>query len=360
METARLPVAEQAEHFQLSPDYVRISMAAAMVLGLERGRFLRDAATRCVNLLQNYPEGCWANCSYCGLARERPGVAEENSFIRVGWPLYATDLVADRIAEHQEAIGRVCIAQVHDKRANEDLVDMTERVRAQSDVLISALVTATLLDHDWLARIKNAGADIIGIGLDGASEHVFHDCRGRGAKGPHDWEYHWKIVEAAREMYGPYRVNCHIVVGLGETDQELVELFHKLKAKEVAGYLFSFNPEPGTAMADRPRAPLHRLRRIQLVKYLIEENDLDASAVEFDSDGGMTRLSATDNQVDEAITSGTPFRTDGCPDKQGEVACNRPYGSYRPGEAFRDYPFLPILDDTVRIRHELRLEEIHA
>ena len=227
-------------------------------------------------------------------------------------------------------------------------------------MLISALVTATLLDHDWLARIKEAGADIIGIGLDGASEHVFHDCRGRGAKGPHDWEYHWKIVEAAREMYGPYRVNCHIVVGLGETDQELVELFHKLKAKEVAGYLFSFNPEPGTAMADRPRAPLHRLRRIQLVKYLIEESDLDAGAVEFDSDGAMTRLSATGNQVDEAITSGTPFRTDGCPDKQGEVACNRPYGSYRPGEAFRDYPFLPILDDTVRIRHELRLEEIQA
>ena len=360
METARLPVAEQAEHFQLSPDYVRISMAAAMVLGLERGRFLRDAATRCVNLLQNYPEGCWANCSYCGLARERPGVAEENSFIRVGWPLFATDLVADKIAEHQEAVGRVCIAQVHDKRANQDLVDMTQRVRAQSDVLISALVTATLLDHDWLARIKEAGADIIGIGLDGASEHVFHDCRGRGARGPHDWEYHWKIVEAAREMYGPYRVNCHIVVGLGETDQELVELFHKLKAKEVAGYLFSFNPEPGTAMADRPRAPLHRLRRIQLVKYLIEESDLDAGAVEFDSDGAMTRLSATGNQVDEAITSGTPFRTDGCPDKQGEVACNRPYGSYRPGEAFRDYPFLPILDDTVRIRHELRLEEIQA
>ena len=360
MGTARLPVAEQAEQFQLSPDFVRISMAAAMVLGLERGRFLRDAATRCVNLLQNYPEGCWANCSYCGLARERPGVAEENSFIRVGWPLYTTDLVADKIAEHQEAIGRVCIAQVHDKRANEDLVDMTRRVRAQSDVLISALVTATLLDHGWLARIQEAGADIIGIGLDGASAEVFHDCRGRGTKGPHDWEYHWEIVEAAREMYGPYKVNCHIVVGLGETDRDLVRLFRNLKAKQVAGYLFSFNPEPGTAMADKPRAPLHRWRRIQLIKHLIEEHGIEEDAVGFDADGSMVRLSATDDQVDEAIASGTPFMTDGCPDTEGEVACNRPYGSYRPGEEFRDYPFLPIADDTVRIRHELRLEEIHA
>lgn len=360
MGTVRLPVAEQAEHYQLSPDYVRISTAAALVLGLERGRFLRDAATRCINLLQNYPEGCWANCSYCGLARERPGLAEDNSFIRVGWPLHPTDLVAEKIAEHEEAIGRVCIAQVHDKRANDDLVDMTRRVRARSDVLISALVTATLLDRDWLARFKNAGADIIGIGLDGASEEVFHDCRGRGAKGPHDWEYHWDIVEAAREMYGPYRVNCHIVVGLGESDRDLVGLFHNLKAKEVAGYLFSFNPEPGTALADRPRAPLHRWRRIQLVKHLIEEYDLDENAVEFDSEGAMTRLDAGGDQIGEAIASGIPFTTDGCPDKGGEVACNRPYGSYRPGEEFRDYPFLPILDDTIRIRHELRLGEIHG
>ena len=119
MGTARLPVAEQAEHFQLSPDYVRISMAAAMVLGLERGRFLRDAATRCVNLLQNYPEGCYANCTYCGLARERPGLPEDNTFIRVAWPLYPTDLVADKIAEKEakDEVGRVCISQVQDHRS---------------------------------------------------------------------------------------------------------------------------------------------------------------------------------------------------------------------------------------------------
>lgn len=358
MGTMRLPVARQSEQYQISPDYVRISTAAALVLGLERGRFFRDAATRCVNLLQNYPEGCWANCTYCGLARERPGLAEENTFIRVGWPLHDTDLVARRIAEHEDAIGRVCIAQVHDKRANDDLVDMTARVRAHSSVLISALVTATLLDRPWLHRFKSAGADIIGIGLDAASEEVFHDSRGRGARGPHDWDYHWEIVRAAREIYGPYHVNCHIVVGLGETDRDLVTLFYRLKADQVAGYLFSFNPEPGTALGKKPRAPLHRWRRIQLVKHLIENAGLDPEAVGFDRSGTIDRLDVAPETVTEAITSGTPFQTDGCPDREGEVACNRPFGSYRPGEAFRDYPFLPIAEDAVRIRHELRLEQI--
>ncbi len=355
-----LPVAEQAEHLKISPEHVRISVAAAMVLGLEKGRFYRDGVTRCINLLQNYPEGCWANCTYCGLARERPGAAEDNSFIRVGWPLFETDLVADRIAEHREKIGRVCIAQVHDKRANADLIDMTRRVRAKSDVLISALVSANLLDVDSLRDFKDAGADIVGLGLDAASEDVFEKTRGRTAKGPHTWDHHWYIVEAAREMYGPMNVNCHVVVGLGETDEELVELFYRLKDIDVAGYLFSFNPEPGTAMANVPRAPLHRWRRIQLVKHLIEDSQLARSRIRFDNDGFINHLAAERSLVDQLISSGRPFMTEGCPDEEGEVACNRPFGSYKPGEEFRDYPFLPILSDQQIIADQLRLHEIMA
>ena len=82
---------------RISPDWVRISAAAAMELGLKPGRIHR-CGCGCINLLQSYPEGCFANCSYCGLARERPGEALDNTFIRVAWPLFPTDLVAERIA----------------------------------------------------------------------------------------------------------------------------------------------------------------------------------------------------------------------------------------------------------------------
>ncbi|MFQ5628443.1 MAG: radical SAM protein, partial [bacterium] len=216
----------QSEYYQISPDYVRISMAAAIELGLKPGRMLRGCTCGCINLLQNYPEGCFANCSYCGLARERPGVPEENTFIRVNWPLYPTDLVAEKIAEREakKAVGRVCLSQVQDHRANDDLIDMTNRIhRAAPNVPLSALVSATLLDESWLAAIKESGADIIGFGLDAASEEVFFRTRGKGAKGPHDWEYHWQMIFAARHLFGPMNVNCHVIVGLGETDRELVE-----------------------------------------------------------------------------------------------------------------------------------------
>jgi len=349
---------EQAEQLQISPEYVRISMAAAIELGLKPGRIFRDAHCGCINLLQNYPEGCYANCTYCGLARERPGTPEDNTFIRVAWPLFPTDLVAEKIAEHQARVGRVCIAQVQDHRAYDDLIDMTRRVRRLSDVPISALVSATTLNEERLHCIKETGADIIGVGLDAASEAVFYNTRGRGARGPHDWDYHWRIVRAARRLFGPLKVNCHIIVGLGETDRDLVHLFYQLKSEQIAGYLFSFNPEPGTAMQATPRAPIHRWRRIQLTKHLIEHYDLPLEAIEFDAEGNIVRLNAPDLMVEVAVNTGLPFMTNGCPDRNGVMACNRPYGSYRPGEEFRDYPFPPTADDLVQIRRQMRLEEV--
>jgi lipoyl synthase len=355
MAKVTVPYHQQAEQFQISPDYVRISMAAAIELGLKPGRISR-CSCNCINLLQNYPEGCYANCTYCGLARERPGLPEDNTFIRVAWPLYPTDLVAEKIAEKEarSAVGRVCIAQVQDHRAYADLVDMIERVhRAAPQVPISALVSATTLDEARLHKVKEAGADIIGVGLDAAS-----DARGRGARGPHDWDYHWQIVRAARRIYGPRKVNCHVIVGLGETDRELVKLFYRLKSEQIAGYLFSFNPEPGTAMQEVPRAPIHRWRRIQLVKYLIENEGLPRQAIHFDEWDTIARLDAPPLMLRRVINSGLPFMTNGCPDREGELACNRPYGSYRPGEEYRDYPFQPNDGDLVVINGQLRPEQL--
>jgi biotin synthase len=329
-----------------------------MTIGLRAGGFYRNATCGCVNLLLNYPEGCFANCTYCGLARERPGLAQDNTFIRVGWPVFPTARVVDAIAGHESRIGRVCIAQVQDRRAYADLVDVSARIRRRSAVPISALVSATLLDEDALLGIKDAGADIVGVGLDAASEAVFDRTRGRGARGPHSWRQHWEVIRLARRHFGPMKVNCHVIVGLGETDRELVDLFYLVRDEQIAAYLFSFNPEPGTEMAGAPRAPLARLRRVQLTKHLIEARGLPREAIEFDEAGAISRVHAPRALIDECIEEGAPFMTNGCPDRAGQVACNRPFGSYRPGEEFRDYPFRPTPEDVEVIRAQARFDEI--
>ena len=49
--------------------------------------------------------------------------------------------------------------------------------------------------------------------------------------------------------------------------------------------------------------------------------------------------------------------TNGCPDQHtGLVSCTRPFGSYRPSEPFRDYPFPPTAEDKQDIRRQLRLD----
>ncbi len=350
--------AEIDEDFKTSPEHVRVSIAAAMTLGLAPGGFYRNATCGCVNLLENYPAGCYANCTYCGLARERPGRAQDNTFIRVGWPVFRTDLVAEAVRDTVERVGRVCVAMVQDKRAYPDLVDIVRRIRRRSDVPISALVTATLLDEARLLAIRDAGADIVGIGLDAASEEVFFTTRGRGARGPHSWVQHWEIARIARRLFGPMKVNCHVMVGLGETDRDLVDLFYTLKAAEIAAYLFSFNPEAGTVMAGTPRAPITRWRRIQLTKHLIEQRDLSRDRIDFHPDGTLARVRADRALIEECLNEATAFMTNGCPDRNGKLACNRPFGSYRPGEAFRDYPFVPQAKDRPVIVAQTRFEEL--
>ena len=340
---------------QSSPEYLQTSLAAAMVLGARGGRFYRDIKLHCVNLLLTYDEGCRANCAYCGLARERPGDNKERSFIRVEWPLLSTDEVLDRLARYREEVHRVCLSMVLHPRAYDDTIDVLRRLRGRVDIPISVLISPTGFDRERMEGLLESGADMVGIGLDAASPQVFERTRGKGVRSPLSWEQYWETLQMAREVFGPFRVNAHIVVGIGENDRDLVGLFHRLREIQVSAYLFSFYPETGSMMARRRRPSLARFRRIQLVKYLMERGEVEAETVGFDGREGISRLGAATGVVEKAIASGLPFLTGGCPDREGRSVCTRPFGSYRPGQPFRDFPFPTNEEDLARIRKELRL-----
>jgi biotin synthase len=343
-----------------SPDYLRTSLAAAMVLGARGGRFYRDIKLHCVNLLLTYDEGCRANCAYCGLARERPGGFDEKSFIRVEWPLLPTEEIVDRLARYQEEVHRVCLSMVLHRRAYEDTLAVVHRLRERVDIPVSVLIAPGAFDRERLGRLRELGADMVGIGLDAASERVFERTRGKGVRSPLSWQQYWEIIEMAREVFGPFRVNAHIVVGIGESDRELVELFQRLMDMQVSAYLFSFYPEAGSVMARRKRPSLVRFRRLQLVKHLLERCKIALGHIGFDRGGRISHLEVAPQVVEEAVSSGLPFLTGGCPDQEGRLVCTRPFGSYRPGESFRDFPFLPEAKDLAKIRKELRLQELEG
>ncbi|MBF8289755.1 MAG: Radical domain protein [Chloroflexi bacterium] len=337
-----LPVLAPPEPFQSSPEFVRISMASALALRYRSGKFARDFAFGGINLLLNYEDGCRSDCGYCGLGRSRPGDYDEKSFIRVEWPVVPTDDLVDRVVRYEEQMTRLCISMVTNKHSYPDTL-------------------APTLNEDRLVALRDVGVDMIGFGLDAVTEEVFVRHRkdvpqGGGLK----WDQYWRLIHAARRTFGPWKINCHTLVGIGETDRDLMGIFDDLKREQIFSYLFCFNPEPDSRMGDWPKSPLVRWRRIQLAKWLLEENDVPLAEFRFDADGALVGLGGGLALATDAVESGMPFMTNGCPSAGGTPGCSRPYGSYRPSEPFRDFPFKPVGVDIEGIWDDLRLDQLTA
>ncbi len=360
-----LTSADTEDTTRLSPDWVRISTASAIALRFKSGRFNREFDFGGINLLLNYENGCRSDCSYCGLARTRPGAYEDKSFIRVDWPLVNTDELVDRMAKYEDKLTRLCISMVTHGRAYADTCEITERIRSKVRAPLSILVAPPTLNRDRLQTFKDLGTDMIGIGLDAVTEDLFRQHRTDVPSGGGlSWEKYWEIVHAARDIYGPWKVNCHTLVGLGENDYDLVDRFIHLRDQQIFSYLFCFNPEPDSRLADHTKSSISRWRRIQLVKHLVETQGFDWNHFDFDENGGLSSIRGISAQdldiVESSVNEGVAFMTDGCPGEKGEPGCTRPYGSYRPSEPIRDYPFQPSIDDLDDIRAELALGDLYT
>ena len=167
-----------------SPDYVQMSTAAAITLGVMSGYMHRTSCTRCLNLLLTYPEGCRANCAYCGLARHREGERNyaDRNFIRVDWPAVPYDQVLDIVASGGDGgrFHRMCISMITHPRSDDDtrvvLRKWTERIKHVPVSILSNPTTMTRLD---VQELHDLGADIFTVALDACNPEVFDRTRGK-------------------------------------------------------------------------------------------------------------------------------------------------------------------------------------
>lgn len=340
---------------QESPEYVRISQAAAMVLGFKNGRFYRNAKSPCINILLTYNTGCAGNCAYCGLSMKRPGTYSEKSFIRVEWNIYPLKEVIVRIAEKIDDIKRVCISMITNKKSVKDTKIITSAIRKESTVPISILAAPTILGPGDFDEFKECGADHLGIAVDACTPQLFDRLRGRGVHGPHQWEQYWQALYKAVEVFGKGNVGVHLIVGLGETEKQMAEVIQYAHNRGIETHLFSFFPEPDSALVNHKPPHIGTYRRIQLARYLINNNYARISDFVFDDKERIVRFNITNEKLDAVVDTAKPFMTSGCPGIDGEVACNRPYADSLPGEDIRNFPFLPNADDLEKIRNELCL-----
>jgi len=336
-----------------SPEYVKMSHATAISLGLMAGRMYRGAVNRCVNLLVHYPEGCSANCAYCGLAKRRPGTYEEKSFIHVEWPIYPTDEVIDAINKAPSYVKRSCISMITNGKCRHDTLVLAHRLKKETSIPISVLISPSILKKEDLVGMKDAGVDKVGVAIDLATPELFDRYRGSGVSGPHKWEKYWEIFTAGLEVFGKFQVGAHLMVGMGETEKDLVSLMDSVWQMGGVNHLFSFFAEQGSSLAARPQPPWPNYLRIQLARYLIEHGLSGFDDMNFDGFGCIIDFGLGPNKVDEIIKLGAPFMTTGCLGPDGKVACNRPFGNCLPEVKQWNYPYTPNDEELTLIRENI-------
>jgi len=336
-----------------SPDYVRVSTASDLVLFQKVFRFRGNAVPTSINLLLHFNDGCRANCLYCGQARESPPKPIDRDLIRVPWPLRSLDDVIEAL-KRVERCGlsfrpwRVCVASITNPRSVSALKEVVKRIRRSVSIPITALVTPTLFREEDFRELWRLGVDRIGIPIDCANPTLFDLLRGRKARGPHRWERYLRGFEEAIEVFGRGRVGIHIIVGLGETEKDCVDLMQRIHDMGGETHLFAFYPEPYSVLSDWPRVHRGQYRRVQLARYLIDTEIARAEEMKFNSWGQITDFGIPKHILNEIIESGLPFTTSGCP------GCNRPWANERPSdETPMNFPWIPRGTEIEIIKHEL-------
>jgi biotin synthase len=277
--------------------------------------------------MMTYHDGrCAANCQFCPQARESK--ADIGGLSRVPWPRRSLEEVLRALSGHQGELRRVCVQAVNYPGVVGDLCKIVAEVKGVCDLPVS--VSCQPLGEIDVRRLADAGIDRLGIPLDAATPEIFDRIKGGSAGGSYKWHRHLQALEEASSILGS-RVSTHLIVGLGESEREMIELIQFLHDRGITVGLFAFTPIPGTPLAGLGQPNLSSYRRIQLARHLIVQGLMNSSEVNFE-DGRVVDFGTSYAHVCTAVNSGEPFRTSGCP------GCNRPFYNESPRGPIYNYP----------------------
>ena len=326
------------------PEKIRVSLGSAITLGLLDGRL--DAAPTTAYLMTYRDGKCLANCGFCPQARQSRSRADMLS--RISWPAFITVQVLSRIedATKEGRIRRVCIQALNYPEVFADLRALVEAIFQRVKVPIS--VSCQPLNFENIKRLMEAGAERIGIPLDAATEEIFDKVKGAAAGGPYDMKKQLALLEEAVKVFGKGKVSTHLIVGLGETELEMVRMIQKCVDMGVLPALFAFTPVSGTALEDWKQPPVQQYRRVQVARYLIFCGLSRFENMIFDGEGRIVSFWVDELTLKRIVQSGEPFRTSGCPD------CNRPYYNEKPSGPIYNYPKVLNVGELQKVVEELK------
>jgi biotin synthase len=303
-------------------------LGSAIVLGLLKGKVDAEPTTA---YLMNYREGkCAANCGFCPQARGSQGKADMLS--RVSWPVFETTTVINGLknAVMDGKIRRVCFQALNYPEVFSHLQAHVKAIRRQVKVPIS--VSCQPLNTANLKLLAEAGVERVGIPLDAATEEIFDKIKGTDAGGPYNWKRQFELLGEAVKIFGKGNASTHLIVGLGETEREMVAAIQQCVDSAVLPALFAFTPIAGTVLEKSSQPMIQSYRRIQVARHLITDEIVRYQNIRFDKNGRITDFGVEKQALTEIVKTGKPFLTSGCLD------CNRPYYNEKPSGPIYNYP----------------------
>lgn len=297
---------------------VGVALGTASVLGLANVKMLERPTTahlmvggQCVN-----------NCAFCPQAHGSKGTPHRLS--RVTWPVFdwAQLGAAMREALDSGVLKRVCIQLVESPEGTRNALAVLKEVRSMSQ---SVPVSVCMAPYS-VARVQlfmDSGASQIGLPLDAVSDSVYRRVKHGSI------ERAWAVLERCASMW-PGRISTHLIVGLGETEEDIVRAVERACSMGVRVALFAFTPVRGTSMERAEPPDIGSYRRIQLATYILARG-YGSGCIKLDR-GRIVEIALPDSQIAREVAEGAPFETSGCPD------CNRPYYNERPGGTMMNFP----------------------
>lgn len=324
------------------PEQVRVSVGSAAVLGLARCTL--DAEPTTIYLLTYTRNKCVANCAFCPQARTSRSKADMLS--RVAWPVFQTGDVIVRVrkAFEEGRIKRVCIQALNYPTVMEDVLSLVKGIRSLSNVPVS--LSCQPLKKKEMVKLAQIGVNRVSIALDAPTKGIFEKVKGAQNRSPYIWETHLEALKQAVEIFGRGSVSTHLIVGLGESEEDLASIIQWCVDNGIYPSLFAFTPISGTMMEDHPKPSPSVYRRVQLAQYLITRYMARYENMAF-REGRLVNFGIARKDMKKIIETGEPFRTSGCP------GCNRPYYNERPGGLIYNYPRKPNSEEMDDIKKQI-------
>jgi biotin synthase-related radical SAM superfamily protein len=264
-------------------------------------------------------EKCRNNCHFCAQSQ---GSAAKNHFLsRVTWPAFDADEVTASLsaAYARGDIKRICLQVVNSKDSWENTIHSLDKLGKDES---KPICVSSFFEHVSQAKeLIAAGAEKVCIALDGATPDIYGEAKGG------NWEQRWSLlIECAAAL--PDKITTHLIVGLGETEEEMVNRIAECLKRGIDVGLFAFTPISGTAWAHRMPPSIGHYRRVQIA-YQVLQKGYEVNVIQY-SKGRITAYNVPD--LHRMLADGKAFETRGCPD------CNRPFYNESPRGVMYNYP----------------------